>query len=373
MMGAPTTSLPLVPVPPQTMRPPTQTPQRNDFIDYLRGLLIYLVVYGHLIEHLAYNDNSRFYLDPFLKAIYTFHMPLFMAASGFVSFRGISSRPFLYCVRKRLEQIIVPALCWAVLYTLVKSLPALFGKVTPGEAIHSYFLALKKFKPGFWFLYAVLFSSVGVAGLRAFGLDRVQYFVAASAALLLVPDWAKMYYAKFMFPFFCLGYALAKGDQIHLPAKPSRGLIMAGLVAAVVCYWLWEPDTYIYTTMMKLSRANLPNIALRYTGGVIISAVFLLIAARLYEWIKSPMLSRYGQRSLDIYIIHGFLAEVFILAVPYHTEALWFRLLALPPLAWFFCMLSYQAGQGIDAIPVARRLLLGRAAPPSREPPPQAS
>lgn len=57
--------------------------KRNKKVDELRGLLMILVVIGHIIQFVTYpetfDDNIVF------RIIYSFHMPLFMLLSGYVS------------------------------------------------------------------------------------------------------------------------------------------------------------------------------------------------------------------------------------------------------------------------------------------------
>ncbi len=53
--------------------------QRLEYIDILRGFAIFLVVLGHVLEHAGLKDDFLFYF------IYSFHMPLFICISGFVS------------------------------------------------------------------------------------------------------------------------------------------------------------------------------------------------------------------------------------------------------------------------------------------------
>lgn len=53
--------------------------QRLEYIDTLRGFAIFLVVLGHVLEHAGLKDGFLFHL------IYSFHMPLFICISGFVS------------------------------------------------------------------------------------------------------------------------------------------------------------------------------------------------------------------------------------------------------------------------------------------------
>lgn len=53
--------------------------QRLDYIDILRCVAIFLVVLGHVTNHSGYSDS---FLS---KILYSFHMPLFMCISGFVT------------------------------------------------------------------------------------------------------------------------------------------------------------------------------------------------------------------------------------------------------------------------------------------------
>lgn len=51
------------------------------WIDNLRGFLILLVILGHCIQ----NTNSNYQSDILFCYIYSFHMPLFIFVSGYVS------------------------------------------------------------------------------------------------------------------------------------------------------------------------------------------------------------------------------------------------------------------------------------------------
>lgn len=53
---------------------------RISYIDQLKGIAIFLVVLGHVIEHNAGRDNFLWTL------IYSFHMPLFMFVSGYLAY-----------------------------------------------------------------------------------------------------------------------------------------------------------------------------------------------------------------------------------------------------------------------------------------------
>jgi fucose 4-O-acetylase-like acetyltransferase len=56
--------------------------QRIAYIDFLKGFTILLVILGHCIE---FNDTD-YWNNIVFRYIYSFHMPLFMFLSGYVSY-----------------------------------------------------------------------------------------------------------------------------------------------------------------------------------------------------------------------------------------------------------------------------------------------
>ena len=234
----------------RTPKVPAPIPTRNDFADYLKGVLIFLVACGHLIQYVGCQGQDDYYRDPLFKAIYTFHMPLFMAVSGYVSFRAIAKAGLLQCGRRRLRQLLIPAVCWPPLYLLARIAICILhaGTVAGGWQDFRHFVA--DYRPGFWFLWAVFGATVVVSALKQIRLDRLELFAAVTVAFLFAPEGAYLYLFKYTFPFFCLGYALAKGDQIRIPAALPLPWVAVGFVASIGGYLLWTTNTYVYTTRM---------------------------------------------------------------------------------------------------------------------------
>ena len=78
---------------------------RIPYIDALRGFAILLVIAGHVIQTLYGTDGLVF------RYIYSFHMPLFVFLSGFVSYKIETWKS----VGKRFLQLIVPFFCYNVI------------------------------------------------------------------------------------------------------------------------------------------------------------------------------------------------------------------------------------------------------------------
>ncbi len=62
----------------------TEFNERNATLDCVKGLAIFLVVWGHCIQFLFSDVSQSYFQNPVFKFIYTFHMPLFMAVSGYL-------------------------------------------------------------------------------------------------------------------------------------------------------------------------------------------------------------------------------------------------------------------------------------------------
>lgn len=64
-----------------------KTDEKNAFIDYLKGIAILLVLVGHCVQYgsgAAFFENADYLDNIIMKVIYSFHMPLFIAISGYL-------------------------------------------------------------------------------------------------------------------------------------------------------------------------------------------------------------------------------------------------------------------------------------------------
>ena len=92
---------------------------RNEVIDYIKGLAIYLVILGHCIQ--CYCIDTQFYKSSYLYLlIYSFHMPLFIFISGYLFQGTLGRREDLNSIIKRKSiQLLYPYLIFGFVYFLV--------------------------------------------------------------------------------------------------------------------------------------------------------------------------------------------------------------------------------------------------------------
>lgn len=110
--------------------------------DALKSFAITIVVLGHCLQFL--NETGMLY-----KYIYAFHMPLFMAISGYCSYRPLIT---LNSIKRRFFQLVIPFFCWPIVWCAVKM---------DFSGIADYYIHLP-LNPdtGLWFLYILFLISL---------------------------------------------------------------------------------------------------------------------------------------------------------------------------------------------------------------------
>lgn len=89
---------------------------RMPFFDYLKMLAMFIVLWGHAIQHL---QTGEVWDEPMHKIIYSFHLPLFMIIAGFFSLLSMNMglADFL---KKKGSQLLLPCLTWSlILYGVI--------------------------------------------------------------------------------------------------------------------------------------------------------------------------------------------------------------------------------------------------------------
>lgn len=90
--------------------------KRDASIDALRGFAILLVVFGHSLQF----TNPDFDNNILFRIIYSFHMPLFMFISGYVTFFGQDK--IVSGFKKRAALLLFPFFSWAVVTFFVNAI-----------------------------------------------------------------------------------------------------------------------------------------------------------------------------------------------------------------------------------------------------------
>lgn len=191
--------------------------ERRGDIEAAKGLAILLVVFGHLVAR--QDPVGVHWYEPLRRAVYAFHMPLFLYLSGLVAvYSGFLRRPraeFGALAAMRAQRLLLPFFGLGVLIVLDKTAAAglvhvdnapsgfLSGMVAlVWDTGHSPALSI-------WYLFVLFVVSLGAILLLDGRPARLPWLLAGALAVFWVPLPAYVYLDRVgMFaPFFLLGAA----------------------------------------------------------------------------------------------------------------------------------------------------------------------
>lgn len=88
---------------------------RKIYLDILKAIAIILVISGHVVQQF----DSQYNINPIFIFIYSFHMPLFMLISGYLSFNKIDQicniSGVFNLILNRFFQLIIPFIVWTTI------------------------------------------------------------------------------------------------------------------------------------------------------------------------------------------------------------------------------------------------------------------
>jgi fucose 4-O-acetylase-like acetyltransferase len=350
-----------------TAVPPEPARARSEELDCLKGILILLVCVGHAIQF-GMHGNADFWQDPVFKFIYIFHMPLFMAVAGYLSYAGQTraSSPAAY-VAKRARSYVVPIFSWALAYQLVLLVAGRIGVGDLPYAVPKYALG------SLWFLWTLLGSMVVTASAYGYGGRFGNFYLVLGVCLvMLLPDVGNIHLFQYIFPYFVVGFLFARWSvsrQVDLPRIGVAAVVLG--IASVGCYLAWDRETYVYVSKMSLTPENAGNIVFRWVAGLVVSlavvTAFFAFARYLPRWGRG-FLASLGAGSLSIYLLQGFVFEL-VLRVSLRYGIGWIDGLLGYPLAFAFGIgVAYACrylGERMARNRIVGFLLLGRRTQPA--------
>ena len=274
--------------------------KRSLYFDNAKFILIFLVVFGHVISPLKENNDVLFSLYSF---IFLFHMPAFIFISGYFS-KGYNKKGYFMKVAKK---ILLPYLIFQALYSLFY--------YADGE-ISS--LRIDFLKPH-WTLWYLLSMCCWNLFLYVFAKLKWKGFILAVAIGIGIGyfDHAGSYLSLsrtlVFFPYFLLGFLI---EQKHLRAvlnkrfSPVVGvsilvltlLILASFFPKDAIPWLLGDTSYAGMGVKDLSGGFIRSIQYVLTGFVAYG--FLSIVPT-----RGNLFTFVGGRTLYIYLMHGFIIK----------------------------------------------------------------
>ncbi|MCA1536198.1 acyltransferase family protein [Bradyrhizobium sp. NBAIM03] len=288
---------------------PETAHDRDLALDFTKGVLIILVIAGHLIQYILY-QNEGFWDSACFKWIYMFHMPLFMAISGYLSCRALLAKSFTQAIGSRATQLLVPMLFWCSLLESLKF--AVFPR--SAGAPDTVLQFLNEFVGTYWFVWAAFICFILTKTISIFNRWLPWALFVSVILVVLAPLTFSIFpLIKYMYPFFCLGFLFAQSRERWTSIMRSHRvfLIMSASIAAMMCFLAWRNDTYVYNNLALVQDLqSAKNVLLMFLGSAAASVIMIEVLLRCWNIGRSNRVVRFiaeklGPSTLVLYLIQG--------------------------------------------------------------------
>lgn len=325
--------------------------QRVVWIDQLRGLAIILVVIGHLIQFNGFGTNN-----PVFEIIYTFHMPLFFAISGFIAEKTTHIQTITLLFNFEKKKIIAIGLPW-IIWGLVVS-KCVFTSEWPKYSIPEIIFFLKN--GGLWFLGDLLCLSI-IYGVHKWAYDILRNHCALSLILPFVVTIAITLGIIFLhiravnillwsFSFYT-GVILARYQKMF-DFCLQKSIVTFLLLIFVTFAGHWNFDGTAIDDLYKLICS---------TCAIIVLFCFFMKWGAIINIRVNKMFSLFGRYSLCIYAVHFYIAK--LLTPPYFINCVKINpiilFLTMFAAAIIICYVCTWIAKCMKCFPLLDLLLLG--------------
>ena len=296
---------------------------RNHTADFLKGVMILCVMYGHSISMINSLRGANWQESIVNVFLTSFEMPLFILISGYFLWFSLSKKPHLHVLRKRVISIILPLLVWDVFpvvfqfrYEIINT--ALLLSIAKRMCYRLVF-------PALWFLGCYLICT-GLVIVTEWVISKIHHEKArGTLGVIIYILWITGLHCinlsfnnvPFMFPFFLVGFILSKYNL--LKNKTVRRIIWGLAVLFIVLYPFYSPEISFYTLgsyLLDNTLIRMPIFFYRFVLGLAGCSFFYLIADRLCrkaaEHCVVSLIIKFGNKTMELYILSMFVQEILI-------------------------------------------------------------
>lgn len=289
--------------------------ERDMNIDALKGIAIILVVVGHCIQFIYSPDY--YMTNKVYNIIYSFHMPLFMFISGYLSFSEKKSIDMIW-LKRRFCSLMIPYLVWVLLSYFIKG--------AEDENIFIWLLesVLYVTNGARWFLLilflncVILFVDIQIQKKIPTDLVLLISFLVVNIGSIVSHMIFSQYYfginmLAWQSTFFLGGYWINKRQILEQINKLWNWIIFIMLMALG---WMWRigGKPYFYQDVVTYLKSSKVLLILFQIGSQLYKYVIPFLWIYILFWLvgrwKSNILKRVisyvGLYTIEIYILHEY-------------------------------------------------------------------
>lgn len=269
---------------------------RNFLFDNLKGILIFLVVFGHSLEMIK---EQHILLKTIYIFIYMFHMPAFVFVSGYFS-KNVDK-----CRNSAFKNFFIPFIIFNTLWNLISTVvtgPESFSFIIPGWAL--------------WYLISMFFWRIFLKDLV-----KIRYIVPISLLIGLgvgifteFNDLLSLSRTMVFLPFFLVGYFVTE-DWVITIRKPHKIfaffiIIFTSALAILIANTDIFPIEFLYGSASF--ESNTMPIGLGLVGRALLYMIgfaFIFVLLAMTDN-KQTFFSKVGGNTFSVYILHTYLLSL---------------------------------------------------------------
>ncbi|MGD6730445.1 MAG: acyltransferase family protein [Pleomorphochaeta sp.] len=290
--------------------------KRNEKIDFIRGVAIILVVFGHIISTNTIGFENNF----IYKIIWSLQMPLFMIISGYLvnlSKRILTFQELLKCLNKKSNAYLKPWLIWTFINGVYDQEIYFSDEIGFFQSFYIYFKKiLFHMDISYWFLFSIWTISIIFYIIQFLNRNRIGYnkfiyeilFIFVSIFLLYLIGKKSNFkilglkYTLYYIPYYYIGY---KSDYIIKNVK----LLDILSFSSFIIYFILISSFNFYSV-----PDDSPLVTLRILASLSGCLLIVNISMKI-DFSKVPKLfnkiSFIGRYTLEIYVLHYFFIKPF--------------------------------------------------------------
>lgn len=325
--------------------------QRFVVMDVLKGLAIFLVLWGHCIQQTL---STNYYDEPVFRWIYSFHMPLFMVISGFFAV-NVLRRDFRHLLLNKGRQLILPLIVWCVLFDVFEGFAGISRPLT-GKIIEM-----------FWFLKSLFICFLLFYAGFSYRNPKAQ--LIGGGITLIISQLINYSQVSFMYPCFLAGYFLRENLEYFRRHIWRTCLVSIVIYAVTSCVCEYCYAKGIYIDLFTGANYNAAYMTVKLIRGIsastaLISGLWMLLDNANIAGYLRPI-NALGGMTLAVYILQTFILENWLgPRLNFDTYSFFeFNFLIAPLLSLAVALLCVLLTRLIRLNPYTSLLLLGESRP----------
>lgn len=283
---------------------------RDCRIDFIRGIGIILVVFGHCIQWgsgTEYLESQNYFQETLFRLIYSFHMPLLAIISGFLFHNTLRHTDI---IMRRIKSLLIPCFSWITIEMLLRGIFLVYSdQFNFVNFLEKY---VDRFFHGFWFIWAIFWISLIAVLIEKVFKGRDWIYILFFSMMIFEKKHATYTY---LYPYFVAGLLSNKYYMSKMTATKHKWPLCFILSFIVFSFMLlfYDNNSYIYTTGISPLNGtglfvqigiDMYRYVIGFAGSAMVISLCNIISLKntRRNWYKA--IAVLGQMSLGIYILN---------------------------------------------------------------------